>query len=311
MSEPRPIDRFLEYLNQKGIKPASGEKMAGLSNGFINSAAKRGGEIGSEALRKISKAFLDIHLTYIITGEGQLFKNNDTKYDATPIPTGHFGDHESGFMAITPASKTGSKVTKTAPATAPPTKILIPQFVTVDHSGNENILYVPVRAAAGYPMGLGDREFIEKLPSFHLPGLSVGTYRAFEVDGDSMHPTLKNGEMVIGQWVEKLDYIRDDRVYIVVTKTGVVVKRLLNRIAKNGLIIAKSDATDNRNLYKTYSIHPEDVIEIWYAVWHGGFDFQSPADTWNRLNNNEADIAMLQDQVKQLTSVIKQAGILK
>lgn len=111
--------------------------------------------------------------------------------------------------------------------------MLTPQFITVDRNGNENILYVPVRARAGYLLGYGDREFLEtQLTSFSLPGLQDGTYRAFEVDGNSMEPTLKNREMVIGQWLEKFEYIREDRVHIIVTKNdGVLVKGLLNRIS--------------------------------------------------------------------------------
>jgi phage repressor protein C with HTH and peptisase S24 domain len=171
---------------------------------------------------------------------------------------------------------------------------------------------VPVRARAGYLLGFGDEEFMETLPSFNLPGLPTGTYRAFEVEGDSMYPTLKNREMVIGQWIESFDFIRDDRVYIIVHKTeGVLIKRVLNRLSKHGLLILKSDALDNRNLYPNLSVKPEDIQEIWYATWHGGFDFKSPSDTWQRINNHEADITVLQNTVNQLSEIIKSAGLLK
>jgi len=202
---------------------------------------------------------------------------------------------------------------KTTPNNTPnEVRILTPQIITVDREGNENILWVPVRARAGYLLGFGDREFIQTLPSFSLPGLPDGTYRAFEVDGDSMFPTIKHREMVIGQFIEKFDYIRDDRVYIIVHKTeGVLIKRVLNRIDKHGLLILKSDALDNRNLYPNISVNPEDVQEIWYAVWHGGFDFTSPSDSWRRINNHEADITVLQNTVDVLTEALRNSGILK
>jgi|SRR6185437_681347 len=168
---------------------------------------------------------------------------------------------------------------------------LIPQIITVDHGGDENILYVPVKAAAGYLNGYADPVFLERLPSFNLPGLRDGTFRAFEVGGDSMYPTLHDKEMVIGQWVEKLDYIREDRVHILVTKTdGVIVKRLLNRVDKYGYIVAKSDAVNDRNLYPNIEVFPEDILEVWYGVWHGGFNFKAPGDMWKRQNNLEADM---------------------
>jgi len=112
--------------------------------------------------------------------------------------------------------------------------------------------------------------------------------------------------------VEKMDYIREDRVHILVTKSdGIVIKRLLNRIEQYNKIIAKSDATNDRGLYKNIDIDPEDILEIWYAVFHGGFDFQSPADMWKRVNNHDADITMLQNTVAQLTEAIKSVGLIK
>lgn len=308
MTNSRPIDRFVEYLNEKGIKPAAGEKMAGLSNGFINSSMKRGGEIGSEALRKIANAFLDIRLSYIVTGEGQKSVNNGKEYDATPTAAKHLSDNNSTYEVITPVTKSGSKGRKSAPASAPPTQnfeaktvYLTPQIISTDHYGNENIIYVNVRARAGYLNGYSDREFMETLPAFSLPGLGGnGTYRAFEVEGDSMWPTLENGEMVIGQWVEKLDYIREDRVHIIVTKhDGVVIKRVLNRIDQYGYLVCKSDAVNNRSLYRNLHIKPEDILEIWYAVWHGGFSFKSPDDLWQRQNNLEADVTEIMRRLKE------------
>jgi len=186
------------------------------------------------------------------------------------------------------------------------------QYITVDSEGEENILHVSARAAAGYLRGFADPVYLGKLPSFRLPGLTDATYRSFTVDGDSMYPTLKSGQMVIGRWVERLDYIREDRVHILVTKSdGIVIKRLLNRVERYNKIIAKSDATNDRGLYKNIEIAPEDILEIWYAVFHGGFDFQSPADMWKRVNNHEADITMLQNTVSQLTEAIKSAGLIK
>lgn len=119
-----------------------------------------------------------------------------------------------------------------------------------------------------------------------------------------MYPTLENKEMIIGQWVEKLDYIREDRVHIIVTKTGVLVKRLLNRVEKYGYIIAKSDAIDNRNLYPNIEIHPEDILEVWYAVWHGSFNFKSPTELYKKVNNLEADLT-------EVLRVLKANNLLK
>ena len=61
--------------------------------------------------------------------------------------------------------------------------------ITVDGQGRENIELVPDRAAAGYTVGYSDPEYLEDLPKFQLPMLPApGTYRAFEISGDSMLP---------------------------------------------------------------------------------------------------------------------------
>src|SRR5690606_11060863 len=57
--------------------------------------------------------------------------------------------------------------------------------VAVNDKDQENIALVPVKASAGYLNGYADPEFIGELPIFNLPILSEGTYRAFELSGDS------------------------------------------------------------------------------------------------------------------------------
>ena len=72
--------------------------------------------------------------------------------------------------------------------------------ITVDDNDKEYIDLVPQKAAAGYLNGYSDPEYLEELPKFRLPQLNGhGTYRAFEVSGDSMLP-IQPGTIVIGQW---------------------------------------------------------------------------------------------------------------
>jgi phage repressor protein C with HTH and peptisase S24 domain len=221
------------------------------------------------------------------------------------------GEQDVVYRRLPPA-KNEEKINENVRPTVRPTPILTPQYITVDNQGRDNILHISARAAAGYLSGHNNPVYLQQQPTFRLPGLTDASYRSFQVDGDSMNPTLLNGEMVIGRWVEKIEYIRDDRVHILVTKNdGVIIKRLLNRVNQYNKVIAKSDATNDRNLYPNIEVSPEDILEIWYAVFHGGFNFQSPTDMWKRVNNHEADITILQNTVDQLTNVIKSAGLLK
>jgi transcriptional regulator with XRE-family HTH domain len=174
----------------------------------------------------------------------------------------------------------------------------MPKVVTVDSDGNDNILYVPVKARAGYLLGYGDPEYIETLPSFRLPGLNNATFRMFEVDGPSMAPNVLHGDRIIGEWVESLDKIRDNRVHVVVHKGGVAVKRVLNRISERGKLYLKSDTIAHRHEFPILEIDPEDIMEIWYGRLKISSDFTEPAEVYHRLADLEVDMMEMKQMIK-------------
>ncbi len=133
--------------------------------------------------------------------------------------------------------------------------------VTVDAQDRDNIELVPHKAAAGYLNGYADPEYIKDLPRFRLPILNQGTYRAFEITGDSMLPILP-GTIVIGEWVENLKHLKNGKSYVLITeREGIVYKRVFNYLDENGKLFLVSD---NRQ-YSPYQIDAADVIEAWSA----------------------------------------------
>jgi len=142
--------------------------------------------------------------------------------------------------------------------------------VTVDNADNEFIQLVPVKAAAGYTSGYADPEYLTELPRFHLPVLPKGgTYRAFEITGDSMLPIL-SGSIIVGRYVEQLADIKNGNTYVLVTKSdGVVYKRVFNYLEEKGKLFLVSD---NKS-YSAYEIQPEEVIEIWEAKAYISVEF--------------------------------------
>ena len=134
--------------------------------------------------------------------------------------------------------------------------------ITVDKKDNENIEMVPVKAAAGYLAGYSDPTFIKELNRFRLPFLPAGTYRAFEIKGDSMLP-LMPGSVVVGEYVDNWKNIKDGQTYIILSKhDGIVYKRAFNKVEEDGTLILRSDNT----AYPAYPIKIEEVIEVWKAV---------------------------------------------
>jgi transcriptional regulator with XRE-family HTH domain len=136
-------------------------------------------------------------------------------------------------------------------------RILLP--VIVDRMGADCIEIVHTQASAGYLSGYGDPEFIEDLPLMSLPFLKNGKFRGFNIIGDSMYPHVKEKDLVVGKFVEKIEDIKNGNTYIVLTKEGLVYKRLENHIKEDNTIHFISD----NPLYKPYQVHPEDILELW------------------------------------------------
>ena len=160
-------------------------------------------------------------------------------------------------------------------------------------SGTNEIQMVPVKAAAGYLAGYADPGFIDELNTFTLPMLAPGTYRAFEIIGDSMLPT-PSGSVIVGERVEDLDEVKANNTYIVISrKEGIVYKRVIkNAKAKNSLTMV----SDNPS-YQPYQMDAEDVLEMWKASL-----VISKANTQNRWDVNQLAtlVSDLHQQVNQL-----------
>ena len=165
----------------------------------------------------------------------------------------------------------------------------LPQTVTVDSQGNENIVMVPVAAQAGYLTGYDDPEYLKQLPAYRLPKINNGTYRMFEVKGHSMLPTIHAGAIVVGEWVENWEEdIKDNLIYVIVSKEdGIVIKRVINRLEKYGNLCLKSD---NRKEFPSYPIEKKDIVQVWKLKTGLLFEFSDPADLYDRMSDMEAEL---------------------
>lgn len=171
--------------------------------------------------------------------------------------------------------------------------------ITVDSQSRENIEFIPVKASAGYLNGYSDPMFIEKLPKFQLPMLQGGTYRAFELKGDSMLPLLP-GTIVIGQYMDDWKNLASEETYIIISKNeGIVYKRVVNQLRENRSLLLKSDNPE----YSPYFVPAEDILEIWKAKAYISLSFPggSPDVSIEHLSSLVSD---LQRTVKQLQNKV-------
>ena len=160
---------------------------------------------------------------------------------------------------------------------------------------DEQIVHVPIPAQAGYAGEVADPAFIQNLPSFSLPDYKykVGTHRSFDVAGDSMEPTLFEGDKVICSFLDPTLWetsIKDNYVYVIVTRGDVLVKRVNNLIKGQKQLELLSD----NNFYETYRMNMGDIREIWYVRAKISPFLPSP-------NNIKK---YLHEEIKELKSVI-------
>ena len=138
--------------------------------------------------------------------------------------------------------------------------------IVTDSMEEERIIHVPEPAQAGYAGEKTEAGFIRQLPTFSLPDFryKADTHRSFDVAGDSMEPTLFEGDKVVCSFLEPNLWessIKNNYVYVVVTRGDVLVKRLVNNIRTDRCIELHSD----NDFYKAFPLPVGDVRELWYA----------------------------------------------
>jgi hypothetical protein len=128
-------------------------------------------------------------------------------------------------------------------------------------NGSGNILFTTIRAFAGSTLGA---ESQEDNSYFSIPGVSGTGLVAFQIEGNSMEPVIRHGDIVICKSVENLNDIRDNEIYAVRSSGNVWVKyvqKIYNnrgRIARFKLISAnyfdhdpfEEEVNETTRLYK-------------------------------------------------------------
>jgi phage repressor protein C with HTH and peptisase S24 domain len=97
----------------------------------------------------------------------------------------------------------------------------------------------------------------------YIPGLPYkgDKYRYFDVEGDSMDPTIKEGMQVIGELVtpEDWQYAHDYYIYVIVLQNLITIKRVFKKGENHLVIISDND------LYPQQLVNMADIKEMWYV----------------------------------------------
>lgn len=171
-----------------------------------------------------------------------------------------------------------------------------PKVITINPSGEDSIVLVNQKAAAGYPHNVQDVDWYESLPVFNipLPEYRNASYRGFQVEGDSMLPSIKPTEWVLGRAVANIDEAPDSKIYIIVLRDSVLVKKLQKMPSSPERIRLISLNEE----YIPIDVMIKDIQELWMVNSKLSFGIDEPAES--------GLFRQLQDSMNELKSQISQ-----
>lgn len=138
--------------------------------------------------------------------------------------------------------------------------------ISLDNRNESNIELVDSKAEAGYLDSYQNPEYIKDLPKIQFPNIPEGTYRGFEIQGDSMLP-IESGSIIICSYVERLSEIKDNCTYVIISKTNGLVYKRVKAYTKEKKLILSSDNDE----YMPYEIAYSEIDEIWQYYAHLSF----------------------------------------
>ena len=151
-------ERVGEYIAKKGVSYYAFENSIEASRGSISKAVKEGKSIGSQVLEKILSVYKDLNPTWLLTGQGNIFVENDSISRNNKIET---------FRLKTDSSLESQQIP----------------------------LY-DIEAVAGLVPLFQDSKAQEPIDHISIPHLPKGDGAVY-ITGDSMYPLLKSGDIVL------------------------------------------------------------------------------------------------------------------
>jgi len=118
---------------------------------------------------------------------------------------------------------------------------------------------IRAHAHAGFIQNFHEEHSFEVSDWYRIPGFNPAIeQKLFEVTGDSMSPTLLNGDVIICQAQPKIDNILDGSLILLVTQEGVLIKRIRLVTDKEYLLLE----SDNENeIVASKKINKSDIYQ--------------------------------------------------
>lgn len=122
------------------------------------------------------------------------------------------------------------------------------QEPSINYEPNRNKVYfIDESVRAGLVVGF-TQENTKDLEPISIPWLGKGIFYVFNVRGDSMYPTLSNGDKVLAKQVMNIQYIRSGEIYVWLTDDGMVIKRYSHNELDQVILLSDNEETYSKPL---------------------------------------------------------------
>ena len=125
--------------------------------------------------------------------------------------------------------------------------------------------------------------FLVNLPSFQLPNLPAGYYRAFESGADFAFP----GALMVGNFVRNWYEIKTGGSYLfVIRNQGVLYRKSQSSVNDKGVLTLSSDVAGIANM----DVALQDVLEVWEVKAFISHQLPTPAPSVERIGHLALEI---------------------
>lgn len=295
------VERILQIPNYYNLNVSEFSKIVGVSNGYFAKQKTNDASVGSKILEKIVKTYPEINTSWLLTGEGGIFKTktpkilikendkeNDKDFDKERKLQKSLSNDEEDFEGLQEAR---------------PVVYDMPEGVV------ENAVAVPVlpvEAAAG--AGAFNLDFNEEVETMVLPRsfLTPTTSMRYCIDvrGESMEPTLLDRTRIVIRLLDRSNWgdVRNGKVYVITDREGLTyVKRVQNRLKTRGALVLISDNPD-RDRFRSFELREEEIQHIWTVELYIADHIPPVAQRWDGMRD---ELDALRDRLDEMELLMK------
>ncbi|QMU64082.1 MAG: hypothetical protein GKR88_07115 [Flavobacteriaceae bacterium] len=157
-----------------------------------------------------------------------------------------------------------------------------------------NTLVADVSASAGFGAMLDNPKKLQELPAISLPNAPFGLNVAFQIQGDSMHPTIRHADYVAANHLNDINTIIDGYTYILLDKDhGVLCKRIYREHDRIKVV------SDNPS-YPPYYRSGKDILAFFKCFMRLSTDFRTyHNDVRNAIQDLHMEVRQLKKRIEK------------